>query len=292
MSDYIDQKYPTKLDKSSMTADEWRKARTLELYSYLPQTSFEDRATYTDIRDELVELNYNFFRYIALHIKSIYNQTVTTEDKLQSALMHFCEIWYKYKFEGEVNSHGKRYRDDIAFSSFFKPRIAECMEREFNNVKYSTRRTLCIRAGEQLGKKWTEVKYEDLNLLKGWSTEDLHAIQAVFCSTNNQDFETTSIFRPSTRVEADNIDQLYFDEYDSLEDLIVHEMIENECKLDDKYLLEMSEMYTIPYADLVKARPIGEAKLKKQLEDAMFINDAFETCAHYASDSNKSEDDD
>ena len=286
----VDEKYPTKLDKDSMTHGQWVKERTLELYSYLPQTSLAERATYTDIRDELIELNYNFFRYIAYH-KYVFNEIVTVEDKLQCALQHFCEIWYKYKFTGEINSKGKKYRDDIAFSSFFKGRITEFIEREFNNVKYSTRRTLCTRAGEQLGKAWNEVKYEDLSQLKGWSPSDLHAIQSVFNSTNIQNIDTTVMFRPSN-VQVDNIDELYFDEYDSLEDLIIHEMIEQESKLTDKQLLEMAEMYTIPYADLVKARPIGEAKLKKQLEDAIFLNDAFESCSLYATDTmdNGSED--
>lgn len=269
----IDQKYPSKLDKDNMEYNEWVKARTLELYSYLPQTTFEERATYTDIRDELIRLNYNFFRYIANHIKSIYNQTVSPEDKLQSALLHFCEIWYKFRFKD-------KYRNDIAFSSFFKPRICECMEREFNNIKYSTRRNLCIEAGKQLGKKWTEVKYEDLAQLKGWSPEKLHAVQSVFCSTTNQNIETASIYRPN-RLNVDEIENIYTDEYDDIEDLIVHEMIECESKLDDNYLLKMSEMYCIPFDELVKARPIGEAKLKKKLEDTMFLNSEFEYSVDY-----------
>lgn len=285
----IDEKYPTKLDKSALFHDEWVKQRTLELYSYLPQTSFEDRAKYTDIRDEIIELNYNFFRFIAKH-KYIYNQSITEQDKFQSAVLHFCEIWYKYKFKGEVNSKGKRYRDDIAFSSFFVGRITECMERELNNIKYSTRRTLCIKAGEELGKKWTEITYDDINKLQGWSTNDIHALQAVFSSTSNQDFEVTSIFKPS-KIEIDTVDNLYYDDYDSLEDLIIHEMIETESKLDDKYLFKLSEMLTIPYHELVKARPVAEAKLKKRLEDAIFINDVFESSSQYAEDNNKEEDD-
>ena len=58
---YIDTKYPTKLNKDSMTKEEWRKERTIELYDYLPQTTLEERRTYTDIRDAVIELNYTFF---------------------------------------------------------------------------------------------------------------------------------------------------------------------------------------------------------------------------------------
>ena len=36
----------------------------------------------------------------------------------------------------------------------------------------------------------------------------------------------------------------------------------------------MSQLYGIPYAELEKARPIGEAKLKRQLEECIDIKDA------------------
>jgi len=91
----IDAKYPSKLNKDEMTEAEYRKQRTIELYSYLPQTTLEERATYTDIRDAVVELNYTFFGYIASH-KFINNPSVSYEDKFQSALLHFCEMWTKF----------------------------------------------------------------------------------------------------------------------------------------------------------------------------------------------------
>ena len=94
----IDTKYPSKLDKASMTEADYRKERTIELYSYLPQTTLEERYEYTDIRDAVVELNYTFFGYIAAH-RFINNSSVSYEDKFQSALTHFCEIWHKFKFE-------------------------------------------------------------------------------------------------------------------------------------------------------------------------------------------------
>ena len=72
------------------------------------------------------------------------------------------------------------------------------------------------------------------------------------------------------------IDDIYTEKYDELEDLIVHEMIEQESKLDDAYLLKMSGLYGIPFADLEKARPLGELKLKKQLEEYLDVKDTFE----------------
>lgn len=80
--------YPTKLDRASLKQDEWVKLRTIELYDYLPQTTLEERASYTDIRDEIIELNDNFFWYIA-KTKYINNQTASVEDKYQSAVCHF-----------------------------------------------------------------------------------------------------------------------------------------------------------------------------------------------------------
>ena len=63
----LESKWPTHLDKSKLSNAEWVKLRTLELYDYLPQTSLEERYTYTDIRDEVIELNYAFFGYVATH---------------------------------------------------------------------------------------------------------------------------------------------------------------------------------------------------------------------------------
>ena len=95
---------------------------------------------------------------------------------------------------------------------------------------------------------------------------------------------------------ATNAQLIYSDgrteDYDDIEDLIVHEMIENESKLSDGDLLKMSELYGIPFDDLVDARPIGEAKLKKQLEDAMFISDTFESASYFGLDSDGCTDDD
>ena len=71
------------------------------------------------------------------------------------------------------------------------------------------------------------------------------------------------------------ISPLYTDEYDSIEDLIVHEMLEREKKLEDSYLLKMSQMYGIPYDELVKARPIAEEKLKRELEETIYVQETF-----------------
>ena len=94
-----------------------------------------------------------------------------------------------------------------------------------------------------------------------------------------------------TNYKDNAIESIYNEKYDDIEDLIVHEMIENESKLSDGDLLKMSELYGIPFDDLVDARPIGEAKLKKQLEDALFIRETFESASYLGMDSDSCTDD-
>lgn len=268
----------TKLDKSALKQEEWVKLRTIELYDMLPQTTLEERASYTDVRDEVIMLNDNFFWYIA-KTKYINNQTVSIEDKYQSAVCHFInhDLWAKFRF---TPAEGKKYRTDLAFSSFFKPRITECMAREFDNVRWTLRRSLCMKAGEQIGKYWSEVTYEDISKVT-LPPDQMESLRAIFCTMNNADVNDISIYKPASTIVEDKIDELYNDEYDSLEDLIIHEMLERESKLEDSFLLKMSDMYGIPYNELLEARPAAEEKLKRQLEDAISIQDAFDCGGEY-----------
>ena len=250
----------------------WVKARTQELYDMLPQTSLEERNTYTDIRDEIIELNYSFFGYVARG-KYVSDPYVTYEDKLQSALLNFCQMWAKYKFAAE-------YRTDLSFAVFFKPRLSECIAREFNPIKYSLRRTICKKAADQLGKHWGEVVREDLPNVN-LPPNEMQILEAIFNTQYNVSFE--DIVSASAMVEKrsdysyrDNcIDEIYTEMYDSIEDLIVHELIEKEAPLTDADLKKMSDLYCIPYEDLVDARPIGMAKLKHTLEESIGVQEEF-----------------
>lgn len=262
----IESKYPTKLDKDKLSNTEWIKQRTLELYSYLPQTSLEDRAKYTDIRDEVIFLNYNFFKYIA-NTKYIVNSSISNEDKVQSAILHFCEHWTKFMFT-------PKYRNDLSFTSFFTLRIKECIQRECSDIKQSMRRPLLMKIGSQINKYWSDVTYEDLKNVT-LSPQQMKQAESIFQANNNVDLSTVSLYRPANNVEYDGIEELYSDEYDSLEDLIIHEMIEQESKLDDSYLLKMANLYTIPFEDLLKARPNAEEKLKAKLTNSIYISENF-----------------
>ena len=281
---YIDKKYPSSLDKSSLSEADYRKLRTNELYSYLPQADIPEgcdkkekeeickqvlaeRFKYNDIRDAVVEMNYKFFGFIASH-KFINNSSVDYEDKFQSALFHFCEMWHKYKFAA-------KYRTDLAFGVFFKPRITECMERELDEVKYSLRRTLCMEVGNQLGKHWAKVSYEDLAdpSLK-LAPEKLASLQAIFGSMYTADLETHAMFIEADRFTMDPVD-LYSDNYDSIVDMLIHEMVTEERCLEDKDILDLAMMLDIPYATLQKLMPKAKDKLYKILTSRLDIIDTF-----------------
>lgn len=278
---------PTKLDYTNMKKADWIKARTQELYDMLPQTTLEERNTYTDIRDEIIELNYSFFGYIAKN-QYVTDPMATYEDKLQSALVNFCQMWAKYKFSpenDESNGDGsgkkvKKYRTDLSFAVFFKPRISECIRRDLNTIKYSLRRTICMKAAAQLGKHWGQITKEDLPNIK-LPLQEMQILESIFTTRYDSAYEDTSVAK--TRSSKDDfvvpygIEGIYTEAYDDIEDLIVHEMIEQESKLDDAYLLKMSQLYGIPYDELEKARPKGELKLQLKLEEFLDVKDAFES---------------
>lgn len=276
---------PTKLDKSQMDETAWIKARTQELYDALPLTSAEDRKARTDIRDEIIDINEGFFGYVA---KGVYiaDEFVTYSDKVQSAKLAFCSHWWKYKFT-------PKYRADLSFVVFFNQRISECVKRELNPVKYSLRRNICMKAAKQLGKHWGQLTKEDIKNVK-LPPNEMKILEVIFNGRYSKDVNSpdNSALTRDYGYKGNAIEEIYTEEYDALEDLIVHEMVESESKLSDGDILKMAELYGIPYDDLIKARPIGEAKLKKQLEDALFITDTFESASYIGADSDGSADDD
>ena len=267
---YIDKKYPSKLDKDNMTQAEYRKQRTIELYDYLPQTTLEERATFTDIRDAVIEMNYTFFGYIASN-KFVNNNYISYEDKFQSALSHFCEMWFKYRF---ITT---KYRTNVAFGVFFKPRITECMEREFDEVKYSLRRTLCMEVGDQIGKHWAKVTYDDLSDPRVKHSEDkMASLKASFGSMYAADLETHAMFIESKDTHED-ISDLYSDNYDSLTDMLIHEMIEQERILTKKDLISLSDMLGVPVEKLEGLMDEAKTKLYKILVDRIELHSTFQS---------------
>lgn len=257
-------KYPCNVNPRLSDA-EWRKERTIELYSYLPQTSLEDRFKYTDIRDEVIELNYGFFGYVAANV-FLQGNSATYEDKLQSAVIHFCEMWHKYKY-------AKKYRTDLAFSVFFKPRLSECIYRELGIVKYSTNRSLKIAAADQLGIHYSKLRYEDLAKVK-LPADKMAALKAIFNIGMEEDLDTASIFVASEDSD-DFSDNLYSDNYNDVKGLLMHEMIQKERLLNIQDLNEMSLMYDIPVEELSRLQPQAESELHRRLNETIQLGSGF-----------------
>lgn len=251
------------------TKVEYTKRRTLELYDMLPQAKAE-RMKRLDIRDQVIELNYSFFGYIATHT-FINNSSISYEDKFQSALMHFCECWWWYKWQGDDTHKG--YRTDISFTSFFKPRIGEMIERELNEVKYSVRRTLCMEAGKQLGKHWGQVKYEDLKDVN-LPADKMDALKSIFGTLYTADLETHVMFMEAPNCMISEFDDLS-DEYNSIEELLIHEMIEYEKPLSEEDLKKMADIYSLDIYELKEKYPIALQMLRTKLENNIALNDAM-----------------
>lgn len=239
------------------------KRETLELYEQLPQ-EYEERIKRTDVRDRVIELNYTFFGYVASHT-FINNTSITYEDKLQSCLCGFLSIWWKFKYAA-------KYRTDLSFTVFFRPRLSEMIERELNEVKYSVRRSLCMEVGNQVGKHWAQVRYEDLaDPRVHLSVEKMNSLKAIFGTLYMADLETLELYMPA---EQESTFEFIGENYDSLHDLLIHEMVHEECKLTDDKLLDMAELYGISFWDLKKELPQAEKDLYKKLRESVDISEA------------------
>lgn len=244
-----------------MTNDEIKR-ETIRLYDMLPLDEEGRKARY-DIRDKVIDLNYKFFGYVASHT-FINNPSVTYEDKFQSALMHFCECWWWYKWEGH-------YRTDLSFGVFFKPRIGEMIERELNEVKYSIRRSLCMEVGEQLGKHWGQVRYEDLSDPRLHLPPDkMNSLKAIFGSLYIADLSEHEAYI-SKPVERDSVFENLSDKYNSIEEFLIHEMVDKEGKLTERELHEFSNIFNIDYTIFKEALPRAESMLYQQLHNELDI---------------------
>ena len=241
--------------------------KTLELYNKLPQNK-DDRMNMLDVRDKIIELNYPFFYYIAIHTY-IKNTAVEYEDKLQSCLCHFCNIWWWYKWDGTGDPKCKGYRQNLAFSSFFKPRLSAYIRNELQEVPYTTRRTTLMKIGKILNKKWTQVTLEDLNNIK-IDPIDMNIARMVLDPNYRVSYDYhLSVFAPhqvDTSYAIDNPD-----DYDSLEELLIHETIEKEDKLNTREIKNLANLLGLDSNTLLdlypKALDMLVARLERKIEE-------------------------
>ena len=64
------------------------------------------------------------------------------------------------------------------------------------------------------------------------------------------------------------------DNYNSLEELLIHEMVSQECRLTDDKLYEMADIYGLDFWELKRLLPGAEKKLRTALQQQVdFIED-------------------
>ncbi len=240
--------------KSSKPNSSYIKNRTNELYDSLPHDK-ELRIGCLSVRDEIISLNYSFFGYVA---NSTFVDNTTYEDKFQTALLSFMGMWWKYKWT-------PKYRDDLSFAVFFKPRISEEIRRYLNPISYTTRRSLCIKAANQLNKHWSTVTYEDLSNVD-LPVKDMTALKTILGASHHTELSEVEMFLEAPEHISD-IEEYQTTMYDSIEELLIQEMIESESKLTDRQLHELSELYTIEYDVLKSSLPKALSILHKRLTD-------------------------
>ena len=248
------------------------KEKTLELYHSLPKDKSE-RMKLLDVRDHIIELNYKFFEYVAAHTY-VKNYSIEHEDKVQTCILSFCKCWWWYLWDGTGDDKHKGYRQDLAFTTFFKPRLSEMIDRELTEVKYHVYRPLLMKVGDQLGKHWNKVEYDDLAKVE-LSTEDLNSLKAIFGANYLEPIEDF-MFESAEYEDTNSLSSILDDDkYDSLEDFLIREIISAEDKLTDKDLESYVEIYGFDYDELVRTLPKAYDKLKAQLESKMDIQDMF-----------------
>lgn len=250
-----------KQTKSTQKSMDDVKAETLKLYASLPD-DIEERKKCTDIRDRIIELNYPFFGYVA-RTTYVNNNTITYDDKLQSALLHFCEIWWKYGLP--------EYRQDLSFSVFFKLRLSEMIDRELTEVKYSILRSLTMEVGQQVGKHWAKVRYEDLAKVD-LPIEKINSLKAIFGVLYFADLETHLAFTEAPKDTSSEFDDPS-DKFRTVQDLLVYEMVTRESLLSDEDLQEIAQVHSIDIGTLrrvnVRATEFLYEKLHRNIDSRM-----------------------
>ena len=229
------------------------KKRTLELYASLPMEEEARKAQYA-VRDEIIQLNYKFFGYVAANT---FVEGYLYEDKLQTALMAFLNMWWKF-------GYAPKYRTDLSFAVFFKPRIAEEIKRYLNSFSYSQKRSLCLKVALQLNKSWTSVTYEDLAKVE-LSEDDRMALKIILGQLYPQDLSDIEEFTDVHPTPVHDVERYVTDMYDSLEELLIQEMVAYEAPIDKKQLQKLSDLYGIPYMELKSALPKAMEILHKRL---------------------------
>lgn len=247
------------------------KEQTIELYDKLPQNKAE-RILCTDIRDQIIELNMPFFHYVARRTY-IKNDSVEYDDKVQCAMLVFCLIWWQYMWDGEGDDTGRRPNgyphQGLSFTTFFMPRISSGIRDELQEISYTTRRTTLSKIGHILGKKWTEVELEDLDKIQ-ISPVDMAIARLVLDPNCRVSFEYELLFQAQQNQNI-SYEISNSDDYNSIEEMLIHETIEKDDRLTNKEIKHLAEILELDYKELIAAYPkaleILAERLKKSIQE-------------------------
>ena len=237
------------------------KRRTQEIYDSLPPTK-EERIPMLDVRDEIVTLNYKFICYIGAKTHVV-NNSVSLEDRQQSAFENFNKIWWRYGLP--------KYKDYRNFTSFFFGRINEMIKRDLNDVKNPDRRKVLMKIGEEVGKHWGKVVYEDIAKCKTLSYEEKQFAGAIL-QPNMESIDTYSIYN-ACKDDYSIIDSIIecdvvIKSEDDIINLLQKRTVELESKLTYNDLVELSTLLNVPFNTLNQYYDVALAQLYKRLKDS------------------------
>ena len=144
------------------------------------------------------------------------------------------------------------------------------IERELSTVKYSTRRTLCMKAANQLGIHWAKLRYEDLaDPRLVLSPQDMNSLKAIFGVSYLADLQDHELYIDGSSAMgrlSETEKYMLSDKYNSVVDLLMHEMMDEEKMLTTKDLKQMSDIYDISLEVLAANLPIAQERLYKFLK--------------------------
>ena len=150
------------------------------------------------------------------------------------------------------------------------------IERELNEVKYSIRRSLCMEVGAQVGKHWGQVKYEDLSDPRlHLPVEKMDSLKAIFGTLYIADLDKHEPFLTSEDIPSIELTSLSSDNYDTIEELLMREMIDREHKLTDSDIFKICDMYGLDSKTVKSKLKTAETMLYNRLHTSMNVRETF-----------------
>jgi hypothetical protein len=196
--------------------------------------------------------------------RSLYNiDTRAVDRKVKGS---FKEIKVSKRSVGKIDINQYITNDDLilslfAISSF--ARISEEIRRYLNPISYTVRRVLCMKVAAQLNKKWTEVEFDDIKYVN-LPQNDILALKAILGSTMPDDISNYESLIGEE--DTGSIDKYQTVEYNSIDEMLIQEMIEHESKLTDKDLRYLADMLCLDFDTLKRRLPYAMDTLYKRLK--------------------------